>query len=164
MPKMVCGQKKQKKVGTSRKNAGTSRKNTLNWKMTSWPIPWQLEASSRVRAEYGCQCCTFRCVLHRGAFCMRESGIWMSGRCFWSGRHMAALRLPATPQQVLDLCVKHEFINAVSIVHEVSMMDSLSMYMCSSKKPTAARSEFNSYRHCHRQRFERRYRGREAAQ
>ena len=38
--------KKKKKVGTSRKNAGTSRKNTLNWKMTSWPIPWELEAQT----------------------------------------------------------------------------------------------------------------------
>jgi len=58
-------------------------------------------------------------VVHFDAFCMRESGIWMSGRCFWSGRHMAALCFPATPQQVLDFCVKHEFINAVSIVHEL---------------------------------------------
>ena len=47
MPKMVCGpKKKKKKVGTSRKNAGTSRKNTPNWKMTSWPIPWELEAQT----------------------------------------------------------------------------------------------------------------------
>ena len=38
--------KKKKKVGTSRKNARTSRKNTLNWKMTSWPIPWELEAQT----------------------------------------------------------------------------------------------------------------------
>ena len=40
--------KKQKthKVGTSRKNAGTSRKTTLNWEMTSWPIPWELEAQT----------------------------------------------------------------------------------------------------------------------
>ena len=44
---MVCGPKKnKKKVGTSRKNAGTSRKNTFNWKMTSWLIPWELEAET----------------------------------------------------------------------------------------------------------------------
>ena len=37
---------KQKKVGTSRKNAWTSRKNTLNWKITSWPSPCELEAQT----------------------------------------------------------------------------------------------------------------------
>ena len=50
MPKIVCGPKKKKSRNVPKKRRDVPKKrrdvpkNTLNWKMTSWPIPCELEA------------------------------------------------------------------------------------------------------------------------
>ena len=51
----VRPKERKEKVGTSRKNTGTSRKSTLNWKMTSCPIPWELELKPGPKERYECR-------------------------------------------------------------------------------------------------------------
>ena len=47
MPRMVCGPKKNKQKSRNvPKKRRDVPKNTLNWKMTSWPIPWELKAQT----------------------------------------------------------------------------------------------------------------------